>query len=141
MNLLPPAQVFVLMVTAIGSSLFYTLKSLVERPGEIFSLLATTLPYSTHFYLSYFPFQWCCCHLLQIQPFFFIPCFPALPPCHLRQHPRHLAPWLRTVYAAEVTRYHVAVKYFALKALRGAERAIEACEPEDQAHYGRPDFD
>lgn len=91
--------VFVLMVTAIGSSLFYTLKSLVERPGEIFSLLATTLPYSTHFYLSYFPFQW-------------------------------------TVYAAEVTRYHVAVKYFALKALRGAERAIEACEPEDQAHYG-----
>lgn len=50
-------------------------------------------------------------------------------------------PWLRTVYAAEVTRYHVAVKYFALKALRGAERAIEACEPEDQAHYGRPDFD
>ena len=57
------------MVTAIGSSLFYTLKSLVERPGEIFSLLASTLPYSTHFYLSYFPFQWCCCHLLQIQPF------------------------------------------------------------------------
>lgn len=91
--------VFVLMVTAIGSSLFYTLKSLVERPGDIFSLLASTLPYSTHFYLSYFPFQW-------------------------------------TVYAAEVTRYHVAVKYFALKALRGAERAIEACEPEDQAHYG-----
>ena len=42
MNLLPPAQVFVLMVTAIGSSLFYTLKSLVERPGEFFSLLATT---------------------------------------------------------------------------------------------------
>lgn len=71
MNLLLPAQVFVLMVTAIGSSLFYTLKSLVERPGDIFSLLATTLPYSTHFYLSYFPFQWCCCHLLQIQPFFF----------------------------------------------------------------------
>ena len=91
--------VFVLMVTAIGSSLFYTLKSLVERPGEIFSLLASTLPYSTHFYLSYFPFQW-------------------------------------TVYTAEVTRYHVAVKYFALKALRGAERAMDACEPEDQANYG-----
>lgn len=51
------------MVTAIGSSLFYTLKSLVERPGEIFSLLASTLPYSTHFYLSYFPFQWCCWYL------------------------------------------------------------------------------
>eukprot|EP00438_Fugacium_kawagutii_P019708 Skav215086 [mRNA] locus=scaffold1068:49011:57274:+ [translate_table: standard] len=81
--------VFVLMITAIGCSLFYTLKSLVERPGEIFSLLANTLPYSTHFYLSYFPFQW-------------------------------------TVYAAEVTRYHVAVKYFALKALRGAQRAMEA---------------
>ena len=54
-----------LMVTAVGSSFFYTLKSLVERPGEIFSLLANTLPYSTHFYLSYFPFQWYCCHLLQ----------------------------------------------------------------------------
>lgn len=42
----------------------------------------------------------------------------------------------RTVYTAEVTRYHVAVKYFALKALRGAERAMDACEPEDQANYG-----
>lgn len=44
------------------------------------------------------------------------------------------------MYAAEVTRYHVAVKYFALKALRGAEWAMEACEPEDQANYGAWDF-
>ena len=50
--------VFVLMVTAIGSSLFYTITRLAQRPGEIFSLLATTLPYATHFYLSYFPLQW-----------------------------------------------------------------------------------
>ncbi|CAK9075917.1 CSC1-like protein ERD4 (Protein EARLY-RESPONSIVE TO DEHYDRATION STRESS 4) [Durusdinium trenchii] len=91
--------VFVLMVTAIGSSLFYTLSRLVEHPAKIFSLLANTLPYSTHFYLSYFPLQW-------------------------------------SVYAMEATRYTVVVKYFALKALWGAERAKEACEPEDQANYG-----
>ena len=68
---------------AVGSSVFYTMSRLVDHPKaqkggppppqlllspspnvslsvfqEIFSLLASTLPYSTHFYLSYFPLQW-----------------------------------------------------------------------------------
>ena len=66
---------------AVGSSVFYTMSRLVDHPKarpalchsawvrvcvsplsclglqEIFSLLASTLPYSTHFYLSYFPLQ------------------------------------------------------------------------------------
>ncbi|CAE7481720.1 ERD4 [Symbiodinium necroappetens] len=50
--------VFVLLVPAVGSSVFYTMSRLVDHPKEIFSLLASTLPYSTHFYLSYFPLQW-----------------------------------------------------------------------------------
>ncbi|CAE7437319.1 ERD4 [Symbiodinium sp. CCMP2592] len=49
--------VFVLLVPAVGSSVFYTMSRLVDHPKEIFSLLASTLPYSTHFYLSYFPLQ------------------------------------------------------------------------------------
>lgn len=91
--------VFVLMVTAIGSSLFYTITRLAQRPGEIFSLLATTLPYATHFYLSYFPLQW-------------------------------------SVYALEATRSHVALRYLALRVLWGSQRAVEACQPEDQAMLG-----
>ncbi|CAE7575932.1 ERD4 [Symbiodinium natans] len=49
--------VFVLLVPAVGSSVFYTMSRLVDHPKEIFSLLASTLPYTTHFYLSYFPLQ------------------------------------------------------------------------------------
>lgn len=64
--------VFVLMVTAIGSSLFYTLSRLVEHPAKIFSLLANTLPYSTHFYLSHFDCNSVlvpvCRHIFQFKP-------------------------------------------------------------------------
>ncbi|CAJ1367597.1 unnamed protein product [Effrenium voratum] len=92
--------VFVLMVTAVGSSLFKTLSRLLDHPREIFSLLASTLPHATQFYLSYFPMQW-------------------------------------SVLVLEATRYQmIAVKFLALQALWGAERAKELCEPEDQANYG-----
>lgn len=49
---------FVLLVTAIGSSLIDTTKEIAEDPFSVFSLLAETLPLATHFYLSYLPLQW-----------------------------------------------------------------------------------
>eukprot|EP00930_Biecheleria_cincta_P040959 TRINITY_DN28044_c0_g1_i1.p1 TRINITY_DN28044_c0_g1~~TRINITY_DN28044_c0_g1_i1.p1 ORF type:complete len:862 (+),score=124.99 TRINITY_DN28044_c0_g1_i1:35-2620(+) len=50
--------VFVLLITAVGSSIFCTASNLVERPVSIFSLLASTMPKATQFYLCYFPLQW-----------------------------------------------------------------------------------
>merc|ERR1719401_2752785 len=50
--------VFVLLVTAIGSSLLDTLQELAEDPTSIVYLLASTLPLATHFYLNYLPLQW-----------------------------------------------------------------------------------
>merc|ERR1719265_1988840 len=50
--------VFVMLVTAVGPCLTETLKSLVESPTLIFNLLATTMPYATHFYLNFIPLQW-----------------------------------------------------------------------------------
>lgn len=47
--------IFVLLVTAIGSSIFVTGKYLVEHPFEAPSLLASNMPKSTHFYLSSSP--------------------------------------------------------------------------------------
>jgi hypothetical protein len=50
--------VFVLLVTAVGSSIVSTLSTLAQDPLYILTLLADTLPYSTHFYLNYLPLQW-----------------------------------------------------------------------------------
>merc|ERR1719327_615537 len=50
--------VFVLLVTAIGSSLLDTLEELAEDPTSIVYLLASTLPLASHFYLNYLPLQW-----------------------------------------------------------------------------------
>jgi hypothetical protein len=50
--------IFVLLVTAVGSSLLDTLEELAEDPTSIFALLASTLPLATHFYLNYLPLQW-----------------------------------------------------------------------------------
>ncbi|CAJ1445903.1 unnamed protein product, partial [Effrenium voratum] len=49
--------IFVLLVTAIGSSIFVTGKYLVEHPFEAPSLLASNMPKSTHFYLSFIAMQ------------------------------------------------------------------------------------
>jgi len=49
--------VFVLLVTAVGSSLFLTATRLVNRPMEVFTLLADSLPQATHFYLNFFVVQ------------------------------------------------------------------------------------
>jgi len=50
--------VYILLVTAVGSSIIATINSLVESPTLIFNLLATTMPYATHFYLNFIPLQW-----------------------------------------------------------------------------------
>jgi len=50
--------IFVLLVTAVGSSLVDTMETLAENPLYLFRLLADTLPLSTHFYLNYLPLQW-----------------------------------------------------------------------------------
>lgn len=53
--------VFVLLVTAIGSSdfgLLQTVTFLVRNPLEIFPRLAEKMPSSTHFYLEYLVVQW-----------------------------------------------------------------------------------
>uniref|UniRef100_A0A7S1MH41 CSC1/OSCA1-like 7TM region domain-containing protein n=1 Tax=Alexandrium catenella TaxID=2925 RepID=A0A7S1MH41_ALECA len=50
--------VFVLLVTAIGSSLISTSQKLIRDPMAVFSLLASTMPTSTHFYMNYFAIQW-----------------------------------------------------------------------------------
>jgi len=50
--------VFILLVTAVGSSLLSTVDSLLEDPTSIFKLLATTLPTASHFYLNLYPTQW-----------------------------------------------------------------------------------
>jgi len=50
--------IFILLVTAVGSSLLDTMQALAENPLGILKLLADTLPLSTHFYLNYIPLQW-----------------------------------------------------------------------------------
>lgn len=49
---------FVLLVTAVGDSLFMQARNLAEHPFEIFQILAKTLPSATHFYLNYVCMQW-----------------------------------------------------------------------------------
>eukprot|EP00747_Dinoflagellata_sp_TGD_P136968 gnl/TRDRNA2_/TRDRNA2_175612_c0_seq1.p1 gnl/TRDRNA2_/TRDRNA2_175612_c0~~gnl/TRDRNA2_/TRDRNA2_175612_c0_seq1.p1 ORF type:complete len:976 (+),score=209.99 gnl/TRDRNA2_/TRDRNA2_175612_c0_seq1:179-2929(+) len=49
---------FVVLVTAIGSSLAGTFEQLAESPMKIFDLLAHSLPLATHFYLNYLVLQW-----------------------------------------------------------------------------------
>jgi len=50
--------VFVLLITAVGSSLGDTIMALVNHPALIFDLLANRLPTSTHFYLNFMVMQW-----------------------------------------------------------------------------------
>jgi hypothetical protein len=50
--------VFVILITAVGSALVQTVAYLGQHPTEVFELLATTLPNSTHFYLNWYALQW-----------------------------------------------------------------------------------
>eukprot|EP00930_Biecheleria_cincta_P077439 TRINITY_DN64736_c0_g1_i1.p1 TRINITY_DN64736_c0_g1~~TRINITY_DN64736_c0_g1_i1.p1 ORF type:complete len:807 (-),score=129.69 TRINITY_DN64736_c0_g1_i1:205-2625(-) len=50
--------VFVLLITAVGSSFVEVAKQVMDRPSALFSLLADTLPSATHFYLNFIVAQW-----------------------------------------------------------------------------------
>jgi len=50
--------VFVILVTAIGGSMFEFLDTMVEKPLAMFGLLAKTMPFATHFYMNYLALQW-----------------------------------------------------------------------------------
>eukprot|EP00931_Biecheleriopsis_adriatica_P077842 TRINITY_DN5132_c0_g1_i2.p1 TRINITY_DN5132_c0_g1~~TRINITY_DN5132_c0_g1_i2.p1 ORF type:complete len:796 (-),score=169.31 TRINITY_DN5132_c0_g1_i2:6-2393(-) len=50
--------IFVLLVTAVGTSLWESISDLVQEPMAVFSILATSLPSASHFYLNYVPLQW-----------------------------------------------------------------------------------
>lgn len=49
--------VYILLVTAVGSSIFTTGKHLLEHPFDAPQLLASNMPKSTHFYLNFIPMQ------------------------------------------------------------------------------------
>lgn len=50
--------VFVILVTAIGDSLFEFMKTLVMTPLEIMPMLAKTMPLATHFYMNFIVLAW-----------------------------------------------------------------------------------
>eukprot|EP00448_Togula_jolla_P019536 CAMPEP_0170589176 /NCGR_PEP_ID=MMETSP0224-20130122/11215_1 /TAXON_ID=285029 /ORGANISM="Togula jolla, Strain CCCM 725" /LENGTH=812 /DNA_ID=CAMNT_0010912925 /DNA_START=94 /DNA_END=2532 /DNA_ORIENTATION=- len=50
--------IYVLLVTAIGSSVTATATQLVKAPLTAPNLLADTMPLASHFYLNYIPMQW-----------------------------------------------------------------------------------
>jgi len=50
--------IFVLLITAVGSSLWDTMVDLINHPTMIFGLLADRLPAATHFYLNFMAMQW-----------------------------------------------------------------------------------
>lgn len=50
--------VFVVLVTAVGSSLIEVAKQVMDRPSALLGLLADTLPSASHFYLTYIVVQW-----------------------------------------------------------------------------------
>lgn len=50
--------VYVMLTTAVGSSLIESLDEVAQHPAVIFYLLASTMPYATHFYLNFVPLNW-----------------------------------------------------------------------------------
>mmetsp|Transcript_2271 Transcript_2271/g.4133 ORF Transcript_2271/g.4133 Transcript_2271/m.4133 type:complete len:767 (-) Transcript_2271:101-2401(-) len=64
--------IFVVLVTAVGTSLWERSQDLVEHPTAVFSLLADNLPTASHFYLNYLPLQFSqhCMNLLRYMPLF-----------------------------------------------------------------------
>jgi hypothetical protein len=50
--------VFVILATAVGQDALGFTKTLFTDPFAIFSLLATTMPYATHFYMNFMTIQW-----------------------------------------------------------------------------------
>jgi len=51
-------MIFVVMATAVGQNTRDFTKSLATEPFSIFSTLADSMPYATHFYMNYLVMQW-----------------------------------------------------------------------------------
>mmetsp|Transcript_22253 Transcript_22253/g.39183 ORF Transcript_22253/g.39183 Transcript_22253/m.39183 type:complete len:775 (+) Transcript_22253:106-2430(+) len=50
--------VFVIMITAIGDSLLFFMRTLVVSPLDIMPILANTMPFATHFYMDFMVLSW-----------------------------------------------------------------------------------
>eukprot|EP00421_Protoceratium_reticulatum_P040146 CAMPEP_0168444154 /NCGR_PEP_ID=MMETSP0228-20121227/44900_1 /TAXON_ID=133427 /ORGANISM="Protoceratium reticulatum, Strain CCCM 535 (=CCMP 1889)" /LENGTH=614 /DNA_ID=CAMNT_0008458583 /DNA_START=19 /DNA_END=1862 /DNA_ORIENTATION=- len=49
---------FVILATAVGQNVIGFLNTLIDDPMSIFSVLAQTMPYATHFYMNFLVLQW-----------------------------------------------------------------------------------
>lgn len=52
--------VFIVLITAIGPSLFEFMYTLVYKPIAVLPILAQSMPFSTHFYMNYVILSWTC---------------------------------------------------------------------------------
>jgi len=50
--------VFVILATAVGQDVRGFTKTIIEEPFDIFSMMANTMPYATHFYMNFLVLQW-----------------------------------------------------------------------------------
>jgi len=50
--------VFVILATAVGQDVRGFSKTIIEEPFAIFSMMANTMPYATHFYMNFLVLQW-----------------------------------------------------------------------------------
>jgi hypothetical protein len=50
--------VFVILATAVGQNVRGFTKTIIEKPFSIFSMMAETMPYATHFYMNFLVLQW-----------------------------------------------------------------------------------
>lgn len=50
--------IFIVLVSAVGGSIATTIEKIVQKPTMFFTLLAASLPASTHFYMNFLMLQW-----------------------------------------------------------------------------------
>jgi len=50
--------VFVVLATAVGQNVRGFTETIIEQPFSIFSMMAETMPYATHFYMNFLVLQW-----------------------------------------------------------------------------------
>lgn len=50
--------IFLIVVTSLGSSLFTEMATILEHPSMLATIIAVTVPKSTHFYLNFIPLLW-----------------------------------------------------------------------------------
>eukprot|EP00437_Effrenium_voratum_P006378 CAMPEP_0181426588 /NCGR_PEP_ID=MMETSP1110-20121109/15739_1 /TAXON_ID=174948 /ORGANISM="Symbiodinium sp., Strain CCMP421" /LENGTH=789 /DNA_ID=CAMNT_0023549785 /DNA_START=47 /DNA_END=2416 /DNA_ORIENTATION=+ len=50
--------IFVVLVTTVGKSLFAQFQRILLEPASVLSIMAESLPYASHFYMTYLVLQW-----------------------------------------------------------------------------------